>query len=184
MRDYLANASKFLLGSGALKKAPDPFFYDFFFPPQVFIFKTSIFLVPFFYYSNQSPVCTAWSCTTRNAILVYRRPVFQHSWVRPHYAESTTSRLICEVKQRQAQLVLRWAITRESWVLYSFFCAAIFCLPSLPRPWPMAGNYPSPFFEPHRVRVPLKLLSRYFFQNPYKISSSLLFWHEAFGLGP
>ena len=28
-------------------------------------------------------------------------------WVRPYYAECTTSRLICEVKQRQAQLVLR-----------------------------------------------------------------------------
>ena len=42
-------------------------------------------------------------------------------WVRPHYSESTTSRPICEVKHCQAQLVLRWAITRESWVLYSFF---------------------------------------------------------------
>ncbi len=28
-------------------------------------------------------------------------------WVRPYYAENTTSRPICEVKQRQAQLVLR-----------------------------------------------------------------------------
>ena len=45
-------------------------------------------------------------------------PIF---WVRPYYGESTTSRSICEVKHRQAQLVLRWAITRESWVLYSFF---------------------------------------------------------------
>jgi len=30
MRDYLSKESKFLLGSGALKKAPGPFFYDFF----------------------------------------------------------------------------------------------------------------------------------------------------------
>ena len=41
--------------------------------------------------------------------------------VRPYYAENTTSRPICEVKQRQAQVVLRSVMTRELWVSYSHF---------------------------------------------------------------
>ena len=130
MRDYFANARNFYWDLGLKKKlqvlffmfhfgvlgaptdsvnqeCPLSFLSQFLFRITAlffaFILKTSIFLIsPFFNYSNRSPFDTAWSCTTRNAILVYRRPVFQHSWVRPHYAESTTSRLICEVKQRQA----------------------------------------------------------------------------------
>ena len=48
-------------------------------------------------------------------------------WVRPYLVESTTSRPICEVKQLQAQLVLRSVMTREPWVSYSptFFLAAL-----------------------------------------------------------
>ena len=41
------------------------------------------------------------------------------SWVRPHLAESTTSRPICEVKQPQAALVLRSVMTWEPAVSYS-----------------------------------------------------------------
>ena len=41
------------------------------------------------------------------------------NWVRPYLVESTTSRPICEVKQLQAQLVLRSVMTREPWVSYS-----------------------------------------------------------------
>jgi len=40
MRDYLSKESKFLLGSGALKKAPGPFFYDFFGRPKRDHFQT------------------------------------------------------------------------------------------------------------------------------------------------
>ena len=40
---------------------------------------------------------------------------------RPHYAECTTSRLICEVKQRQAWVVLRWETTGEVQVPITFF---------------------------------------------------------------
>ena len=39
-------------------------------------------------------------------------------WVRPHLAECTTSRPICEVKQPQARLVLRSVMTWEPRVLY------------------------------------------------------------------
>ena len=39
--------------------------------------------------------------------------------VRPHLAESTVSRPICEVKQLQAQLVLRSGMTRELWVSHA-----------------------------------------------------------------
>ena len=41
--------------------------------------------------------------------------------VRPYLVESTTSRPICEVKQLQAQSVLRSVMTREPWVSYSRF---------------------------------------------------------------
>ena len=44
---------------------------------------------------------------------------FSRSWVRPHLAESTTSRPICEVKQPQAALVLRSVMTWEPAVSYS-----------------------------------------------------------------
>ena len=46
---------------------------------------------------------------------------FSLSWVRPYLVENTTSRPICEVKQPQAQLVLRSVMTWEPWVLYSLF---------------------------------------------------------------
>jgi hypothetical protein len=40
---------------------------------------------------------------------------------RPHHVDSTASRLLSEVKQRRAWLVLRWGTTLESQVLFFFF---------------------------------------------------------------
>ncbi|CAN0497253.1 unnamed protein product, partial [Discosporangium mesarthrocarpum] len=40
---------------------------------------------------------------------------------RPHHADRTTSRLLCEVKLRRAGLVLRWGTTWEAPVLFLFF---------------------------------------------------------------
>jgi hypothetical protein len=39
---------------------------------------------------------------------------------RPYQHDSTTSRLLCEVKHVRARLVLRWGTTLESRVLFSF----------------------------------------------------------------
>jgi hypothetical protein len=46
-----------------------------------------------------------------------RRPHFRE---RPYQHDSTTSRLLCEVKHVRARLVLRWGTTLESRVLFSF----------------------------------------------------------------
>ena len=43
----------------------------------------------------------------------------------PHYADSTTSRPICEVKQRQARVVLRWETTGEVRVQIIFYPPSI-----------------------------------------------------------
>ena len=46
---------------------------------------------------------------------------------RPYQHDSTTSRLLCEVKHVRARLVLRWGTTLESRVLFSFefFCRSV-----------------------------------------------------------
>ena len=45
---------------------------------------------------------------------------------RPYQHDSTTSRLLCEVKHVRARLVLRWGTTLESRVLFSFgFCLGL-----------------------------------------------------------
>lgn len=56
----------------------------------------------------------------RKATTIFASPLFINFCVRPYYVENTVSRLICEVKPRQARWVLRWVTTRETWVLYAF----------------------------------------------------------------
>ena len=41
---------------------------------------------------------------------------------RPYHSDSTASRLLSEVKQCRARLVLRWGTTLESLVLFFYFC--------------------------------------------------------------
>ena len=58
---------------------------------------------------EEQPCNTCWPSVFLNlcpslAALGARFP--GEAWVRPYYVECTTSRQICEVKQRQAQLVL------------------------------------------------------------------------------
>lgn len=55
-----------------------------------------------------------------NQLLLYT-PTHLYFRNRPYYADSTTSRPICEVKQRQARVVLRWVTTGEVRVLIIFF---------------------------------------------------------------
>jgi hypothetical protein len=75
---------------------------------------------------------------TRRNLFSYLK-YLRHFQERPYHVESTASRLLSEVKQRRAWLVLRWGTTLESQVLFFFItkyhnyprqisCQTIFCL--------------------------------------------------------
>ena len=61
--------------------------------------------------------------TVKRFVYVFIPKVHQE---RPYHVESTASRLLSEVKQRRAWLVLRWGTTLESQVLFFFIFSAAY----------------------------------------------------------